>query len=163
MASHNTLPLCYHWRLAGGFDSQTRLTKQPPSGVLAVMMAERTPHGRLILVMKLIGPGHKPPPPTPREPPESLMLPEPTLLEIRTNKYSRSEGKLWLVGSLQHWRITAVCEERDKGKVRSQVCSGADSQLWRPELFTDHIHSITNDTKLGSQSSRKSKIVFCAI
>lgn len=66
-------------------------------------------------------------------------------------------------------RMTAACEGRDKGKMRSQdawlgpFSLGADGQLHRPKLVTALQYNITNDAQISSQSARKSKIAFCAI
>lgn len=65
-------------------------------------------------------------------------------------------------------RMTAACEGRDKGKMRSQEAwlgpfsLGADGQLHRPKLVTALQYNITNDAQISSQSARKSKIAFCA-
>lgn len=69
----------------------------------------------------------------------------------------------------QYWRMTAVCEGRDKGKMRSQDARwgqfslGADGQPHWPEVVAALYCSIKRDAQISSQSAKKSEIVFCAI
>lgn len=152
-------------RLAWVFASEPRLTKRPTSsshdGREKISWGSYT--GDEI--------DRPSPQPSTQNKPESSMPPEPTLFgdqnEWGERRLEVREGYNWQ-GPSQHWRMTVVCEGRDKGKTTNQdailglFSLEADGQLHRPELCTALQHSITNDFHISSQSSRKSKIVLCA-